>query len=489
MKRTIACLLFVALVVSLLGCQGDVSKTAPTQSETTTDATEVSISEVSTFSVGYAKIDVTPDFSVPMNGYGNIETRMSTGFLDRVYATCIAITDEHNETVLLYAYDMAAADPEYLMMLRSAVSQKTGVPGNSIMLTASHSHSAPAVGSSKVPVQAKYDRLLLGWMTDIAVEALADRKPAQMHIGSVEIQGQNFVRHYQLSDGTSVGYSSMVSNNAVAHQGIGDYTMQLLKFTREGGKDVLMANWQCHPHRTGGSTKYDISADIVGVIRDTLEEELNCEFMYVQGAAGNMNPTSLVPGEKVADSYVEQGQQIAQFVLDAGEDIYTQVQTGDVKLLRNDLEVKVDHSEDYLLPFAMEVQAIWTATNNRAQAEEVGRPNGIRSPYHAGRIVANNRLGDSDIMEINAISIGDVAIVTAGYEMFCANGLFIKENSPYEMTIVMGYANDNNSYIPSIDSFAYEAYENDQCRYEPGTGEMLAQTMVQMLETLKSDAE
>ena len=356
------------------------------------------------------------------------------------------------------------------------------------MLTASHSHSAPAVGSSKVEVQSKYDRLLAQWMTDLAIEALADRRQAQMQIGSVEIEGQSFIRHYQLSDGTSVGYSSMVSNNAVAHQGIGDYTMQLLRFTRDGDKDVLIANWQCHPHRTGGSSKYDISADIVGVIRTTLEEELDCEFAYVQGAAGNMNPTSLLPNETVAESYVEQGRQIAQFVLDAGEAAFTPVQTGNVQVLRKDLQVKVDHSEDHLLPYAMEVQAVWTATNNRAQADAAGVPYGIRSPYHAGRIVANQKLGDMDEMELNAIAFGDVAIVTAGYEMFAANGIYIKENSPFKMTIIMGYGNDNNTYIPSADSFEYEAYENDQTRYVAGTGEMLAQTLVEMLNDLKQNS-
>ena len=476
MKRLIAYVLLIVLTAGLLGC-----KSAPIQAETAT-------TQVSTFSVGYAKVDVTPDFSVPLNGYGNIETRMSTGFLDRIYATCVAITDERNETVLLFSYDMASADPRFLVTLRTTVSQKTGVPENNIMLTASHSHSAPAVGSSKVAIQSKYDRQLAQWMMDIAIEAMADRKAAQMYIGSVEIVGQNFVRHYLLDDGTSVGYASMVNNNAVAHQGIGDYTMQLLKFTRENDQDVLIGNWQCHPHRTGGSTKYDISADIVGVLRDTLEEKLGCEFMYVQGAAGNMNPTSLLPNEKVADSYVEQGQQIAQFVIDAGDDVYSQVQTGNVEVLRKDLDVTVDHSEDHLLPYAMQVQAIWTSTNDRAQAEAVGKPLGIRSPYHAGRIVANNKLGQTDTMELNAISIGDVGIVTAGYEMFAANGIYIKEHSPYEMTIIMGYANDNNTYIPSIDSFEYEAYENDQSRYESGSGEMLAETLVQLLNDLNQNA-
>ncbi len=476
MKRTIALLLAAVLSLGLFGCQKDSSKQ------------EAAMPEITAFSVGYAKMDVTPDFSVPLNGYGNIATRMSTGFLDRVYATCIAITDANNETVLIFTYDMASADPEFLSLLRASVSQKTGIPGENIMLTASHSHSAPAVGSSMVEIQSKYDRKLAVWMVDVALEALADRKEAQMYIGSVDIEGQNFVRHYQLDDGSAVGYSSMVSNNAVAHQGIGDTEMQLLKFTRQGGKDILIANWQCHPHRTGGSSKYDISADIVGVMRTQLEAELDCNFAYIQGAAGNMNPTSLLATEKVAESYQEQGRQIAQFVLDAGDSAFTQVETGDVKLLRTDLEVKVDHSEDYLYASALQVKAVWEQTNDRAKAEEIGKPLGIRSPYHAGRIVANQKLGQSDIMELNVIGIGDVAFVTAGYEMFAANGLFIKNNSPYKMTVIMGYANDNNTYIPSIDSFEYEAYENDQTRYEPGTGEMLAQTLLQMLNEMKQES-
>ena len=138
-----------------------------------------------------------------------------------------------------------------------------------------------------------------------------------------------------------------------------------------------------------------------------------------------------------------------------------------------------------MVPSALQVKAVWEQTNDRARSDEIGKPLGIRSPYHAGRIVANQKLGASDVMELNVIAIGDVAFITAGYEMFAGNGLFIKENSPYKMTVIMGYANDNNTYIPSIDSFEYEAYENDQTRYEPGTGEMLAETLVDMLEQLQ----
>lgn len=475
MKRMIAYMLLAVLVVGLLGCQSG------------SDKKESEEMQITAFSVGYAKVDVTPDFSVPLNGYGNIATRMSTGFLDRVYATCIAITDANNETVLIFTYDMAAADPDFLMNLRLAVSEETGIAQDHIMLTASHSHSAPAVGSSAVEIQSKYDRHLVEWMTEVAIEALADRKEAQMYVGAVNIEGQNFVRHYQLEDGTSVGYATMVSNNAIAHQGIGDTQMQLLKFTRQGDKDVLIANWQCHPHRTGGSSKYDISADIVGVMRTQLETQLNCDFAYIQGAAGNMNPTSLLPDEKVAEDYQEQGRQIAQHVIDGGEDIFVQAQTGDVVLLQKNVEAKVDHSEDSLVSAAIQVKAVWESTNDRAKADEVGKPLGIRSPYHAGRIVANQRLGMSELMEMNVIGIGDVAFVTAGYEMFAGNGLYIKENSPYKMTVIMGYANDNNMYIPSIDSFEYEAYENDQCRYEPGTGEMLAETLLNMLKQIKQN--
>lgn len=472
MKRIWSVLLMIAMCAALFGCKqgGEASGTADG------------------FRVGYGKVEITPEQSVPLQGFGNVSQRMSTGFLDRLYTVCIAITDEQDNTVLLFGSDLTTTYEALASEIRVSISNATGVPVEHIILNASHSHSAPATDTPKIPSQFDYNNSLVQWMTDAAVMAMEDRRSAEMYVGAVEIEKQNFVRHYKLADGTSVGYDSMArGENPVAHEGVGDHTMQFVKFTRDGGKDVLLSNWQAHPTRTGGSSDYDASADIIGVLRDTLEQELDCCAVYFQGAAGNMNASSFVEGEEVAESYREQGRQIAQQVIDAGDTVFTKVETGSVQTMQVKFAAKIDHTQDHLLTYATKVQQVWTSTNNRTKADEAGAPYGIRSPYHANKIVNMAKRKEETVdLELNVIAIGDVAFATAPNELFAAMGIQIKESSPYKQTIVMGYSNAHYGYLPASEAFEYMAYEVDITWFERGTGELVAQKLSEMLNELKS---
>ena len=88
--------------------------------------------------------------------------------------------------------------------------------------------------------------------------------------------------------------------------------MRIIRFRRKNQKDVVLANWQCHPHRTGGSKKYDISSDIIGVMREKTEKKLDVNFLYLQGGAGNINPVSRISGEARFSDYRDIGKELAQ---------------------------------------------------------------------------------------------------------------------------------------------------------------------------------
>ena len=62
--------------------------------------------------VGFGRTDITPDCSVPLAGFGNVSKRMSTGYLDRIYTTCIAISDPQGSTVLLFGSDLCTSSEE-----------------------------------------------------------------------------------------------------------------------------------------------------------------------------------------------------------------------------------------------------------------------------------------------------------------------------------------------------------------------------------------
>lgn len=479
-KRVKELMIMVCLMAGVLSTSACANKTKTPQEEPTGK-----VSEIQEFSVGYAKVEITPEESVPLAGYGNTSTRMSTGFLDRLYTHCTAITDEDGSTVLLFNNDLQRTSGDLAESVRRSISETTGISEDRIMISSSHTHSAPDTNSSEPSIRT-YKESVVKWMTQAAEEALADRKPAEMYIGSVNIEGLNFVRHYELEDGTKVGYVSMITGHtAVAHVGTPDTTMQIVKFVREGGKDLLLTNWQVHNSYTGGAKKYNVSADFVGVFCTELGNALDCDVTYFQGAAGNVSYYSSIAEEEATmpESYREYGKKMVQAVLDAG-DIYTKAETGKVQVTRTVYRAEVDHTQDSMLEDAQEVQKVWNKTNNRAQADAVGAPLGIRSPYHAGAIITRAALEMYSDLEMDAVAIGDVSFATACYEMFTQNGLYIKEQSPYKMTFIMGYANDHQGYMPAKEAFTYEGYERDTTKFVEGTAEELADTLLTMLNKL-----
>jgi len=422
MKKAIALILCLVIVLSVtVGC-------APQEAP----ATEPQTVQHS-LKVGYGRRDITPDltkYPVEMGGY--FGTRPATSVTVPLYATCIAISDAQDNTVLLYHLDMLKCYDQ-ILYAKSAISKATGVPAKQIITATTHAHSTPSLDVESPTTEAYADQLKT-WMVEAAQDAMADRKEAKLFTTTVHPQGLNYVRHYVLADGTIGGDNfGTPGQAAVSHVSQADNAMQLIKFTREGGKDVILVNWQGHPHRDGGSSKNNLSSDIVGILRRELEANLDCQFAYFTGASGNVNNHTRLKAERITSNCEEHGKALAQYVLDAKD--YTQREMGYVQC-----------SSEYF-------------------------------PLQTQMNIAND-------MNLTVMSIGDVAFIAAPYEMFDTNGLEIKNGSPFAMTFISTCTNGGNGYIPSIATYAYkqyDVYEIRGCGYIEGTGEILSQKYVSML--------
>lgn len=114
-----------------------------------------------------------------------------------------------------------------------------------------------------------------------------------------------------------------------------------------------------------------------------------------------------------------------------------------------------------------------------------GENSGLSSAHHAAAITSICKMGSTaDIEHMGAISVGDRAFIAAPYEMFDQNGLFIKEKSPFKMTVSATIANSRYGYIPSEFTCSYGGYEVDTSKYIKGTAEGLADQFVDMLNQL-----
>lgn len=434
--------------------------------------------------VGVGRADITPSYSVPLAGYGNTSARMSTEVYDPQYSTCIAFTDESGETVLLYHNDLTRTD-DTVMAFRPAISQATGVPVDHIVISATHNHSAPDTCSPLEVIQ-RYLRDLEKWMTDAALAALADRKAVKdAYVTSTQVKGVNFTRHYIMDDGSICGDNlEGTGTKVVGYVNEADHTLSLIKFVRENDKDVIMANFQAHPHSGGGFKKYYITSDMVGAMRDMMEKEAGCRFLYFSGGSGNVNSNSRIKEDNIPKTYIERGQYLAQAAMRAA-DGYEKVTVGKIRLIMTELEEEINHSEDGKLEDAKRIAKLWADTNDRLLCVAEGAKCGIKSPYHANAIVAKAGMPKSwTLHNVGVFSIGDIAFAIVPYEMFHQMGSYIRENSPFKMTFIVTCANGSYVYHPTKDAYEFCAYESCLTRAFPGTAEKQAEFYVKLLKEL-----
>ena len=465
MKRKTALFLVLALVVSLLlgACQESGSNAAK-------DGLQV----------GYSKVNITPDFPVVLGGYGDYENRIYGTVLDYLYITCIAVT-EKDQTVLIFTVDSLSWYKVQSDEVRPLITKVTGVPGENIFFSATHTHGAPMATTSNTGSK-QYREALQNWAVEAAEEAMEDRAAATVSTGSKHIEGMNFVRHYLCSDGSYMGsnFNEDKADLVVSHADEPDDQMTLVKFDRQEKKDILMVNWQAHADHTSENGYKALTADYPGVVRYTLENETGMEVAYFTGASGNLNAHSKIPEKEHGLKREAYGEALAKEALTILENMTPMTATG-VKVNRVNSTVNIDHSWDHMLPQAKQIISIHNKEGKDA-ATKAGLEFGFSSAYQASAINSRASMPATDKLELNVFSIGDIGFVNGTYEMFCQSGMYIKENSPFATTFIL---EGNASYLATEAAYDYHSYEADTSYYEKGTAEKLANEFVDMLKAMK----
>ena len=86
---------------------------------------------------------------------------------------------------------------------------------------------------------------------------------------------------------------------------------------------------------------------------------------------------------------------------------------------------------------------------------------------------------------MNTLSVGNLAMVVAPFEMFSTHSNYIKANTPYDFTVILTCADNVMGYIPSQKMYDEGCYESTTANYAPGTGEIVAEQYVTMLKEMK----
>jgi hypothetical protein len=358
------------------------------------------------------------------------------------------------------------------------IEKEFGIPLSNIIISATHTHSAPDVVNNDEAV-VRWSASFYKQLKVVVRDALLDLAPAEAYAGVSHTEGLTFVRRYKLENGTYKTNPS-ATDKPKEHESAADNELRTVRFERGDKKDILMVNYQTHY----GYYTTKLSADFVGLFRDQAEKEWDAHFVYYSGASGNLNFNSAIPGERKYES-VPEGMVELMGATKKAVSAEEKVSTGKVIANANQYEIEVLQDSPEKIAQAKEISKY--EEGSKEYTELMGKYK-LGSARWVNAIVTRAGLGASQKIPFHAISFGDIAFSTSPIEQFDKSAKDVRAASPFKMTFTCSLTNGSFGYVPTAEAFPHGSYEVMVCRYVPGCGERFADEQVRLLNLCKDAA-
>lgn len=380
--------------------------------------------------VGVARIDITPDRPLALEGYLDPENRISVGVHDRLYARAVAFASGTRRFVLVSADLSSFAFGPHLQRL---ISERVGLEPDDILLCATHTHSGPQLSLNPDyphPGNAPYTASLTTHLVDAVGRALGSMVPARIAVGrSTSRIGVS--RRSILPDGRV----EMAPNPS----GVADPEVLVLRVERERGEPLaVLFSYACHSRSLRSANRL-ISGDVLGIAEQHVERHLGGSVLAAAfaGASGDVDPERVVDGFDGSEGHLSETERLGQSL-------------GDSVL-----------------------EALRGSTPAPTTAAFAVSTSDILLDGRQGRAFRRVR--------VLTAAIGDVGLVATECEVSAEIGIAIKAASPFTHTFIATVCHGWGGYLPATRQYSEGGYEVDRSPYAPGAAERLVEEVVRML--------
>ncbi|HZT43098.1 MAG TPA: hypothetical protein VFA07_13095 [Chthonomonadaceae bacterium] len=423
---------------------------------------------------GVARAVVTPPVGIPMVGFAG--RGPAEGVQEDLLATTLAL-ESGGKQVFLITLDLIGVSERLAAEVRAEIARSTQAPETHVLLCASHTHYGPATGAYETDLPADvaaYVENLKFLLAGTAQAALAKKQPVRIGFteGSTSI-GVN--RRERRPDGQIV-----LGQNP---EGPCDRSVRLARLdTAEGAPLAALINVACHPV-SAAHTMRQLSPDYIGSMRALVESITGATCLFLQGAAGNINPIEMRHSFEPARRL---GAMLGGEVVTLFESTETVPAEG--------LAAASTHLD---LP-AMGVNSREDGERSVAELRETLDRLRAENASEGSLYWAESRLSRAEKMleslntgqplptvpaQLNALRLGDVALATAPGEIFTETGMEVKRRSPLPQTCFVGYTNGAIGYVPIPAAYAEGGYEvTHACRVGPEAAGMITETALHLLQ-------
>lgn len=405
------------------------------------------------FKAGAARRDVTPREGVPMWGYGGRHDSLSTGTLDPLYAAALVIQAGTNKLAIV-GLDLGRAPAEKsLQKIRERIKAEAGVQYS--FIAGSHTHHGPVLeltdeegkGKGKFDATLRYYKEMEEGIAGAIIEANKKLVPAKMATGSIKLEGLNRNRHTKFEPKPS------------------DRDLAVMRFDDSSGKPLaVVVNFTAHPTSIPEST-LKFSADYPGALKATVEKEMNCAAIFMQGAAGDQSTN------RGTNDYAGYGALLGREVVKLASGLTT------TEVTKPSLVVKEER-------FKFTSRTDLSNPAVRAMYSFAFFPELI--PNYADEYADGVR----PRLTV-ALLNGEIALIGVSGECFANHSIRLKERARVKQLFFFGYCNGYHQYFPTIEAAAEGGYgaDNQVAPAAVGAGEEIMNTALmwiyQMIGKLK----
>ncbi len=492
---------------------------------------------------GWAEADITP--GEPVYLAGQHYARVSEDVMDPVTATALVLESVKNgqkaSHAVMVSCDLVAISDELRDMVRGYAADAPGIEPGSIIISATHTHSAPHMrptdrhfsGGGKSPeISHPYgielDAMRPAEYVDFAARKIAEavkkawesRKPSGMGYGlGHAVVGRN--RRLSYNDGSSKMYGRADAADFSHVEGYEDHSVYVMTvYDAAGSLTGLVVNVPCPAQVSENSL--EVSADFWHETRAEIRKRFGKElFVLVQCApAGDLSPhvlagkraeermwrlkdrdsTQNAPRAEIADKIAGAVGHVlphAEKEIDREPELLHRTEVVDLprrKISEKDVDDASVESEKHREKYEELLKEI---EKNAAFKKEPRWYRPVTYEYARMKWFDNVRArfeaqqkNPSIPVELHALSLGDVAFATNPFELYLDYGIRMREISPAVQTFLIQLAGPGG-YLPSERSVKGGGYGSVPASTDigPEGGERLVEWTLKTINEMKEAAD
>jgi neutral ceramidase len=452
------------------------------------------------FKAGFAERDITPEIGMEApGGYGKAYHRT----LHDPCKVRASVFDDGHGRVAIVGIDALGIRRDTVQKVRGAIEARTGIPAQSIMIGASHSHSSGPIvwimpgefdGASPLVqrlayeestcVDPKYLTRVEQALIDAVCEADSRRVSARAGVGKGSEPTVAFNRRFRMRDGRTVTHPGLGNPDIVEPAGPVDPDVGVIGAWDAKDPQRLLGcivNFACHATTSPGGISANYIHYLEKVIQGYYGKE--CVVVFLAGASGDITQVDNRSSYKYPD-----GDRWAQLV---GGKVGAEALKVLLTMERGTLAPVGARSRVWEIPRRVPSAERVTKSLEIVQRDKPGAdPTTLTFAKETVLLDALIRKSPKVEVEVQVVQVGPAVFVTTPAEYFCRYGLEIKAASGFPFTFPVSLANGCVGYVPTEDAFSphgggYETRLTSYSNLEITAGTRMRDAGIELVRQLK----